>query len=236
MQAKQASKVEEDIKDAPKAHSVPKTAKQGPKKSSTRAERSERKRKIQVEKAALGKKATKRSKLRQAKPVAVVQNEVAEVATSTKPQTAEELPTSVEASAGKIQEASGSEEKKAKDNDNAGNVSGKQTATAKKLDDIMDILESSKNPKKPGKSARVARRIKSSSTQTTIKRVVVAVLNELKNRGDPLDTKSRKAGAMISQYSSQLLARMKEDSEKTSGSLDQSNVILHVFSDEAIAN
>ena len=223
MQARQASKAAEEVNDVPQARFVSESTKWVPRKSATRAEKSE--------KAALGKKAIERSKQMQAKPIDLGQDKFAEIATST-PQKREESPTSIKASTEKVGETSGAEGKEANHEDSTRSVSDKQGAIAQKLDDIMDILESSKRKRrrlqKLVKSARMARGTKAKSKETELKSGALAILNDLHNRRTLLDPNSRKADAQISHSSSQLLAPPKATSGETSRSLDQSKVAPHL--------
>lgn len=237
MQASQASNATAENKE------VPEPTRQSPKKSSNRAERSERRR--NSKKAAPGKKAVKRSKQTkqtkqtkqsQAKPKEVPPIEVAEITTFTEPQTAEELSTLIEASARKGQKTLGAEGKEASDNESKGSVPSEQTATAQKLDDILDILESSKGPKKPEKQVKVAHKVKPSSTDTKRKAAVVTTLNKRQKSGQRPDVDPDKAAAMISSYSDQLLAHLKANPEETFGSLYQLRVILQILADALKTN
>ena len=197
MQATQAPKTAIKIKDALKPPFVGEKMKQSPKKLA-RAERIERKRKRKLERAAIGKKATKRSKQKQPQPMEVAQNGAAEIATSTQPQTAGELATKSEASARKTRAISGVKGKEANDSDSTGNVPGEQATVTQTLDDIMDDLESSKDPEKPKLPVKVARRLETLLTDTGVKSEVVATLKKHQKGGELLNIKSRKADAIQS--------------------------------------
>ena len=262
MQVSEASRTAEEIKDVPKVRSVPKSTKQSPEESSTQAERSERKRKsekavpgktakkpsrrarkkaIQTLKQALaepidsapGNKAKERSKRRQAESVEIAQDEVAEGTTPSQPQTTKESPTGIEASTGKIEETSRAEGKEANGNASAGSASGRQSAIAQKLDDIMDILQPSKDPKKPAKSAEKAYGMEKLSTDTRLKKGVASIFNALQNRGGSPAT-TPKADARIVHLGSKLLAPLTEKSDDHSQPLDQSKAIIHISSDGAL--
>lgn len=236
MQASQIPKIIEKSDTEPKARSVPEPIKQITKKSSARAERkAETKRKIKE--VALEKKAKKLLKKLQDKPGKAPQNDIAEIATSKRLKKAEGSPTSIESPAKRTQETSRAEGKDLNDRygDGTDNVQREQTVTAQKLDDIMDILESSKNPKKPDKTLNVAQGMEDSSTSTKIKKAVVATLSEFQKKETPITVNNRSADSIISRYSSQLLARLKANAVETTGSFDQSKVLLlHTSIDDAI--
>ncbi len=249
MLASQTLKAAEENEDLSKARFVPESTKRSPKKSYTRAERSEQRRKLK--KAEFDQRTMKGSKQKQAKPVDVLLNEVAEITTSTEPQTAEEPSTDIEASVGKTQGTLTADGKKGNDNNSKGNVPTEQGETAQKLDDIMEILESSKkkkklkppmkaarkakkplkNRKKPEAPVKVFRKAKEGSTDTKKEAAGVATLNKNHKSEENLDEDSRKVAAMIESYSSQLLAHLKANPEEASGSLYQLEVSLHISSD-----
>ena len=225
MQASKASKAAEKSEEPPNAHSVPKPKTQSRKELSTQGKR---KRGRQIEKVALNKKAVKRSKQKKAKAIEVPLNEVAEISTAPEPQTAEESSTSIKPAARQSRETPGAKPKEANDNDSKRNIAGAPMATAQKLDDIMDILESSKNQKKSRNPVKVVRRgTPSAKSQATI----MAAFNELQNKGESPDVDPAKAAIIMANYSSQLLAHLKANPEEMSGSLHQLRVILHIPSD-----
>ncbi len=249
MQASQALKAAGENEEVSKAPFVPESTKRSPKKYYTRAERSEQRRKLK--KAELDQKAMKGSKQKQAKPVDVPLNEVAEITTSTEPQIAGESSTEIEASLGKTQGILAAEGKEANDNDSKGNAPTGLGETAQKLDDIMDILESSKkkkklkppmkaarkakkplkNRKKPEAPVKVIRKAKEGSTDTKKETTGVATLNKSHKSEESSDEDSCKVAAMIESYSSQLLAHLKANPEEASASLYQLKVSLHISSD-----
>lgn len=216
------------------ASSVPESTKRSLKKFHTRAERSERRRKL--EKVALSKKTVKRITQPRVKPMKVPPDEVTETTKPATPQNAEEPSTSVEASAGKSQGTLGAEGNESIGKDSKGNVSGGQTATAQKLDDIMKILESSKNRGMPEHPLNVGRKAKSSSTDTNRKAKVVATLKKLQSSGERPAVKSRKAAAIISYYSTQLLAYLKAKPEEMTDSLRQLRELHKKLSGENVWN
>ena len=229
MRASQASKAAEEINDMPQARFVSESTKWVPRKSATRAEKSE--------KAALGSKAIKLSKKMQAKQIDLDQVKFAEIAAFAI-QRGEESPTSIKASAEKVGETSGAEGKEANHEDSTGSVSGKHGAITQKLDDIMDILESSKRNrrrlKRIVKPAKMASGTKPISKDTKLKRGALVLLNDLHNRRTLLDLNSRKADARILQSSSQVLAPPKVTSGETSRLFDKLKVTPHLSSDKLL--
>ena len=178
-------------------------------------------------------KRSERSKRRQAESVDIAQNEVAEGTTPMQPQTAQESPTGIEASIGKTEETSRAEGKEANGNASAGNASGRQSAIAQILDNIMDILKPSKDPKKPAKSAEKAYWMEKISTDNRLERVVASIFNALRNSGGSPAT-TPKADSRIVQFGSKLLAPITEKSDDHSRSLDQSKVNIHISSEGAL--
>lgn len=226
MQASQALRAAGENEEVFKARAVSESTKQSPKSSYTRAERRQ---KLALEKKSMER--SKRSKQEQAKPVEVPLNGVADFTTSTELQSAEERLASIEASTRKSQERPRVEDKDASENDNKGSGPGEQTATAQKLKDIMDILESSRSQNLPRNPMKVARKAKIPSKDTKRKAAIVATLNELENSGENPDVDHREAAAMISYFSNQLLAHLKESPEETPGSLHELRVIVQTSSD-----
>lgn len=176
---------------------------------------------------------SERSKRRLAESVDIAQHEVAEGTTPMQPQTAQESPTGIEASIGKTEETSRAEGKEANGNASAGNASGRQSAIAQILDDIMNILKPSKDPKKPAKSAEKAYGIEKISTDTRLERIVASIFNALRNSGGSSAT-TPKADSRIVHFGSKPLAPITEKSDDHSRSLDQSKVIIHISSEGAL--
>ena len=227
-QAIQASKAAEEMTKLPKTLSMSKPAKPSPKKSSTRAERVERRRR--AKRAADDKNVTKRSEQAQAKPGEAALSEDAVCTISTESQTAEELSRETSASGGPDNEAQRLDVEKASGNDSKGTVQSQQTTTARKLDEIMEILwdpEKQTVPNMPKKAAKVARKAKPSSNDTKQKKAVVAAFNELKKGGDGQDARHRRAVSVIRNYTSKLLAHLRANPKKTSESLKQIEVLIH---------
>lgn len=218
MQASQAPKAAEENEHVPKANTVPESAKRSPKKSYTRAEGSEGRRK--AGKAALGKKTVKRSKQPQVKQMEVPPNEVAQTTKLRAPQNAEQASKNVKASGRNSQGTT-----RAEGNVSEGNVAGGQTATAQKLDDIMKILESPKNQGTPEHQVHMGQKAKPSSTATKRKAEVVATLKKLQSSGKRPALKSHKAAAIIAYHSNQLLAYLKKNHEETPESLHRLSVM-----------
>ena len=205
------------------------SAKPSPKKTSTRAERFERRRR--AKRAVDDNKVTKRSKQAQAKPVEAALSEDAAFTTSTESQTAEELSRDTSASARPSPDAPRLDVEEASGNDSKGIVQGEQTTTARKLDEIMEILWDPKNQtvaKMPKKKAKVVRKAKPSSKDIKQKTAVVAAFNELQKGGDGQDARHRKAVSVIRSYTSKLLAHLKANPKKTSGSLNQLEVLIQI--------
>ena len=205
-----------------------KSAKPSPKKSSTRAERVERRRRP---KRADDKKVTKRSEQEQVKPGEAALSEDVAFTTSTKSQTAEEVSRDMSATAGSSPEAQKVDVEEASGNDSKGTVQGEQTTTAQELDDIMKIFwdpEKQIVPKLPKKTAKVARKAKASSKDTRQKKAVVAAFNELKKGGDRQDARHRTAVSVIRNYTSKLLAHLRANPKKTSEPLHQLEVPIQI--------
>lgn len=220
MQASQASRAAEENGGVPQTRSVSTPEKKSRKKLTARAKRKHQRK---IDKVALKKKAIKRSKDKEAKAMGVCLNEVAEITPPTQPQIADELSTSVEASARQGGETSGVQLKEASDNDIKGGFPGTQMTTAQKLDDIMDILESSKSQDMSGNPVKVIRKVLPSANSQDA--AIVAALNELQNDGESPDVNPGKAAAMWTHYSRQLMAHLKANPEETSESLHQLRVI-----------
>ena len=230
MQASQTPKAADKNGEVLKARSVPGSTKH------TRAEKSEQSQKSEkaaLSKATKAKKATKATKAKKAtkatkaaesakaaeatkvskvskqtkaKAREVQLNEIAEISTSTEPKAAEELSTSIGASAGESQKTLGAEGKETNDSDSKGKVLGEQMATAQKVHDILGILEHSKSRKDPVNPVKVARK-------------AIPSLNV------------QKATEMIAYYSEQLLAHLKANPKETPESLQQMKVVHPISSD-----
>ena len=220
-------KAPEENTELPKTLSLSKSDKPSPKKSSTRAERVERRRRP---KRADDKKATKLSEQAQVKPGEAALSEDAAFTTSTKSQTAEEVSRDTSAIAGPSLEAQKVNAEESSGDDGKGIVQGEQTTTAQKLDDIMKILDPEKQtvPKLPQKTAKVARKAKASSKDTRQKKAVVAAFNELKNGGDRQDARHRRAVSVIRNHTSKLLAHLRANPKKTSEPLHQLEVLIQI--------
>ena len=220
MQASQASKAADENEEVPKTRSVPKSKKQSRKKLATRA-----KGKRRLEKVALSKKAMKRSKQKVPKSMEVSLSEVAEITRATEPHTAEKSSTSIEASARQGRKRPGAKPKEVNEDDSKVNILGAQMSTAEKLDDIMDILDSSNNQKMPGSPVKVIRKIVPSTKSET---AVMAALNELQNYGEIPEVSPARATAILAHFSRQVLAHLQTNPGKSSGSVHQLRVNVHL--------
>ena len=205
-----------------------KSAKPSPKKSSTRAERAERRRRA---KRADDRKVTKRSEQAQVKPGEAALSEDAAFTTSTKSQTEEEVSRDTSAIAGPNTEAQKADVEEASGNDSKAIVQYEQTTTAQKLEDIMKIFwdpEKQTVPKLPKKTAIVARKAKASRKDTRQKKAVEAAFKELKKGGDRQNKRHRTAVSVIRNYTSKLLADLRANPKKTSESLHQLEVLIQI--------
>ena len=227
-QAIRASKAPEENTELPITLSLSKSAKPSPKKSSTRAERVERRRRPN---RADDKKVTKRSEQAQVKPVEAALREDAAFTTSSNSQTAEEVSRDTSATAGPSPEAQIVDVEEASGNDSKRTVQGEQTTTAQKLNDIMKDFwdpEEQTETKLPKKTAKVARKAKALSKDTRQKKAVVAAFNELKKGGDRQDARHRTAVSVIRNYTSKLLAHLRANPKKTSEPLHQLEVLNQI--------
>ena len=206
-----------------------KSAKLSLKKSSTRAERAERRRR--AKRRVDEKKVRKRSEQAQAKPGEAALSEDAALTIPTEAQTAEEVSRDTSASAGPSPEAQRLDVEEASGTISKGAVQGEQTTTAQKLEEIMEILWDPKKQtvlKMPKMTAKVARKAKSSSKDTAQKKAVVAAFNELRKGGDRQDARHRTAVSVIRNYTSKLLAHLRANPKKTSESLSQLEVLIQI--------